>query len=376
MMVVVLAHIQVPSVYSYLIDERIGVVTPAEIFIFISGLLIGLIYPKRIHQLGWKKTAGLLLRRSTQLYLISLCVVVAVYLLRFLPGLDSSVLSTYVDMATGRVYDLYPNDGGTAIKFAWNMLILRSGPGQFNIMGLYVVLMLATPVILLLIHRGHVWLLALVSGGLYLFNYLQPTRILPSQFENAFSLLAWQMLFVAAIIIGTFWNTIKVNVQRRASWLLPVLIGAFFGFFLFSLNNPWIEMPGDMRLSWIDPERYTIIYRDMFSRVQLGIGRAVNVIIAFSLGYVLLTWLWKPVYRAFGWFFLPIGQASLFVFAIHLIFVLLFDQIELFQQRHIWLNTFGQTIVLLGIWVSVGLRRQVRSRFQPEFSQPEPPPAL
>lgn len=361
MTMVVLAHLEVPSALNFLTKERFGVFSAPELFIFISGVVVGLIYPSRVARLGWKKAAGMLLRRAAQLYLISLCVSVGVYLLRFIPALDSTVLSTYTEATSGTIYDLYANSDGSALRFVLNFLTLRSGPGQINILGLYVVLMLAAPLILWLLEHRLFWLLALLSGSIYWFNHTQPTRVLPSQFENAFSLMAWQILFVAGVSAGFYWDPIKTRARPLGNRLLGLLSVLFLGFMIFSLNNPWIHVPGNVRLTLIDADRFTIIYRDWFSRVNLGPGRIVNALVVIAFGYMLLTLFWKPVNRIAGWFFLPVGQASLFVFAIHVAFVLLFDQIDLFGRGNIWINALGSLLVLLSIWSIVRLRDHLRS---------------
>lgn len=361
MTIVVLAHLEVPSVLHLLTKERFGVFSAPELFILISGILVGLIYHARIDRLGWKKTVGLLLRRAAQLYLISLGVSAGVYLLRFIPAIDATVLSTFTEASSGTVYDLYANPDGSAFSFLLNKLTLRSGPGQFIIIGLYVVLMAIAPVILWLLKRRLFWLLALLSGSAYVIAYNDHTRLLPSQFENAFSLLAWQLLFVAGVSAGFHWDTIKTRARPLSAWLMGLLAVLVLGFMLFSLNNPWIDVPGNVRLTWIDAERFTDIYRGWFSRVYLGPGRVVNALIVVAFGYLLLTHLWKPVNRVAGWFFLPVGQASLFVFVIHLGFVLLFDQIDLFRKGNIWINALGSVVVLLAIWSIVRLRDRVVS---------------
>lgn len=354
MFMVIIAHIEIPSAYHFLTKERFGVVSEPEAFILLSGLVIGLIYPARIAAAGWALAARKLFRRGAQLYAVSLGVVVAVYLLRFIPFLNASVLYTFTDTRTGIVYDLYDNTGGDALSFIRNMLILRYGPGQFNIMGLFVVLMLVAPLVLWTLEHRMLILVALISGGIYLYNAANPTRVTIAQFENAFSLLAWQALFVTGIVAGYHWqDVLRIARGRFGRPLLAVITIAFLVLMFYSLNNPWIDVPYDMRLKIIGEDPFNQIYAQYFSRVWLGIGRLLNAWIVFAVFYALLTRFWKGFNRVVGWFFIPIGQASLYVFVVHLFYVMLMANIPLFQENRIWINALGETVVMLAIWLMV-----------------------
>ncbi len=354
MFMVVVAHIEIPSAYHFFTKERFGVVTSAEAFVLLSGLIIGLIYPGRIVLDGWTKAALKLFRRGAQLYVVSLGVAIGVYLLRFNPLLNASALYTFTDTRTGIVYDLYDSTGGDALSFIRNMLILRYGPGQFNIMGLYVVLMVVTLFVLWALEHRMIILVALISGGIYLYNAANPTRVTIAQFENAFSLLAWQALFIIGILIGYHWeNLLGIARGKLGRPLVIIITVAFFVLMFYSLNNPWIDVPRDMRLKFIEEDLFNQIYAHYFSRVWLGMGRILNTLIVFAVFYVLLTHFWKGFNRVAGWFLIPIGQASLYVFVVHLFFLMLMANIPLFQENRIWVNAMGETAVLLAIWFMV-----------------------
>ncbi len=357
MLMVVIAHIEIPSAYHLFTPERIGVVSEPEVFVFLSGLVIGLIYPALIAKEGWRSAAQKLFKRSLQLYIVSLWVVILVYLLRFVPAINASVLYTWTDSQTGIVYDLYNNPGADAGNFIQNMLVLRYGPGQFNIMGLFVILMFIAPVILWALYHKQTLLLLVISGGFYIFNVIQPTRVTIAQFENAFSLLAWQLLFVIGVAAGFHWDKLLRIIQGKYGRPILIICAVlFFILLVYSLNNPWTVIPYDLRLTIIDADTFTEIYSGWFSRVRLGIGRVINTLLAFIFFYMLLTRFWKGFNKAFGWFFIPIGQASLYVFIVHLFYVVLMDNIPIFRENRVWVNAAGETLVLLAIWLMVRRR--------------------
>jgi hypothetical protein len=357
MATVVIAHIEIPSLYRLLTPERFGVVSEPEIFIFLSGLVIGLIYPARIIKEGWSAVARKLLRRSLQLYIVSLCVVIGVYLLNFVPLLNPGVLNSFTNRDTGVTYSLYNNAGGDFLNFIKNTLVLRYGPGQFNIMGLFVVLMIAAPFILWMLTRRYWFMLLLISGGIYLYNQLQPTRVTVAQFENAFSLLSWQFLFVVGVMTGFYREQVKILFQGKyAKWLIGAAIGIFCILMIYSLNNPWMPLPYNVRLSLLSEETFNSIYNLFFSRLWLGIGRVFNALLVIGIFYTLLTAFWSLFDRTLSWFFIPLGQASLYVFIVHLFFVMLMANIPLFQQGRPWINTLGETLVLFAIWLMIRKR--------------------
>jgi hypothetical protein len=357
MAVVIIDHIDIPNLYYLLTHERIGVLTAAEMFIFLSGIIVGIIYSKRIVKDGWKPVARKLFRRGLQLYVVTLCVVILVYLVRFVPLLDSRVLNTYTDTQHNIVYDLYENPSGSRLAFVRDILMLHNGPGQFNIMGLYVVLMFAAPFILwLLVHR-RVWLLLLLSGAAYLYNQSNPTRLSAAQFENSFLLLSWQWLFVLGIAAGFYRERLLAFARGKyGRWAIGACFLVFGLLMFYTLNNPWTIVPYDMRLTIIPEDSFNQIYALFFSRLRLGIGRTLNVIVVFVVGCTLLTRYWAVANRFIGWLLLPIGQATLYVFVIHLFFVMLMANIPLFQQGSIEVNTLGVTLVLLTIWLMVRKR--------------------
>jgi peptidoglycan/LPS O-acetylase OafA/YrhL len=78
-----------------------ALVTGAEIFVLLSGVVLGIVHRRRTARAGWTPSVRALLRRSLTLYLTSVMVVLAVFLLRFLPRLDDQSLTTYTDDPRG-----------------------------------------------------------------------------------------------------------------------------------------------------------------------------------------------------------------------------------------------------------------------------------
>jgi len=137
----------------------------------------------------------------------------------------------------------------------------------------------------------------------------------------------------------------------------------FVGFVLFAWNNPASEFALDRRLGVIPQETFLAVYERFFTRESLGIGRLLNVAVFLIVTYALLTRFWRPVERAVGWLLVPLGQATLYVFILHVFFAYVVMSIPVFMQGNVALNTVAHTVVLLLLWWMV--RREVLFRWIP-----------
>ena len=321
---VIVNHLEGESLLRLLTAERIGVVTGAELFVVLSGVVLGIVHRRRIGRHGLRASAGRLWRRSAQLYLVSLAVVLAVFLVDALPAVRLTALTTYTDPGTGTVFSLYDRSGGAA-RLAWDMLTLRSGPGQFNIMGLYVALLAITPAVLWLLARRAWPVLIALSAGLYALVIDAPPTPLPFQSENAFPVLVWQALFVAGIALGWYWGAVTRALDRKGPLAALAALAAAFAFYTW--NNPWIDLPVGLRLDLLPEPRFNAIYGDWFDRRLLGLGRFANVLVVVVVLHAALrrSWVGVPARVKRG---LPmLGRATLYLFVVHLPFVALADQV-------------------------------------------------
>ena len=102
------------------------------------------------------------------------------------------------------------------------------------------VLLLVAPFILWVLRRHLAWVVLAASWGIYLLSSIHPIRIFPSQFEDSFPLLTWQVLFVNGLVAG-YYRVQILNFFRRPAGRV-VLVGTvliYLGFLFFSWNNPY-----------------------------------------------------------------------------------------------------------------------------------------
>ncbi|HYH76755.1 MAG TPA: OpgC domain-containing protein [Arthrobacter sp.] len=98
------------------------------------------------------------------------------------------------------------------------------------------------------------------------------------------------------------------------------------------------------------------MYDVFFGRTYLEMGRLLNVLVLVVAAYAFLTAYWKPVERALGWFLIPLGQATLYVFILHLVLIAAIANIPLLRQGDILINTAAYAVVLGLLWLMVKKR--------------------
>jgi hypothetical protein len=342
--------------------ERIGIVSSAEVFILLAGVVTGMVYGKKLKSEGLPACTIKLLRRAWTLYKIAIIVAGSMALLRLVPGLDTTAVTSFTDPVTGQAYSLYPPIEAGFLTNLLYVLVLAASPHQFQIVGLYVVLFLFTPILFWAILHGRAWLLLLCSWGLYLLNFLTPEatpgvaqlRLTVCQFEYGFPILAWQLLFVHGVVIGYY------KKQVLAFFATPVGVGVcalsilcWLGLLWFSLNHPLSQLPDWATLHTIAPDTFNRLYSTYFLKYKLGPGRVFNLAVFMVTAFVVLTFAWKPIHKALGWLFIPLGQESMYVFFVHIYLIILVANSPLPALQSVWTNTAIHAGALLLCWLMV-----------------------
>ncbi|WP_411374640.1 OpgC domain-containing protein [Arthrobacter sp. MPF02] len=364
---VVVNHLGMTSLFQLLTQEAVGFVSGAELFVLFSGLVVGMVYGPRVKD-EFGSVVDLTSRRAGKLYLTALVVLIGVFLVSLLPIFRSEALTTFVDQGTGgaghdgagRTYDLY---AGMESLFQFPVppqilpaiLLLQFGPWQFNVMGLYVVLLLASPLILWALNRGKAWWVLAGTLAVYALGAITRFRLLPSQFEDSFPLLVWQVLFVIGLVAGYHRHRIVAWLSAR-TWMVAACAALAFLFAFLSWGNPYLANGFDARLALIPDTLYRAAYDMLFARTYLAPGRLLNVLVLVVAAYAFLTAYWKPVQRFLGWFLIPLGRATLYVFIMHVVLIAVVANIPALQQENVLLNTVAYAVVLGLLWVMVRTR--------------------
>lgn len=355
-------HFDVFSVYTFLSWERIGVVSSAETFVALAGIVVGIVFGRKMRVDGLRACVRPMLSRALDLYKANLIVILLIGVLRYQPWLEMAEVTSFTDPYTGMVYPLYPLLSEGVWKLLLDAALLRCGPHQFQVIGLYVVLFLLSPLVLYCIDRRKTLWLSAASVALYTYNFLLPEtvsgtaelRLTGAQFEYAFPLAAWQLLYVHAVIAGVFKEQIVEYLSRTSTrWLVWLSVALTAAFLVFTLNHPMDKFPPWAQVRLLDDQQFLDLYQRFFLKHNLGPGRLLNEVVLFISGFALLTVCWRPIERALGWFLIPLGSASLYVFTVHVFLVLLVDNTPLGQSAHFLVNSLLHTGLLLLVWWAV-----------------------
>ena len=275
------------------IQGWIGFVTAAEGFFFISGVVVGIVQGRRCRERGFAVTSRAMVVRAGQLYASNLALV-------FL------FASLEAGGWIGERRFLFLWDGG----FHWPRLFHFGQPYFLHVLPRYVVFLLMTPAALWALLRGKTrWLLAISSGLWLAYQILGDALRIPFvEPPIGFPVLAWQLLFFVGMTLG--FHREKLSALWR-SWRgdrrLALLLGGSLAFvaLLQVLEGGPPGAAGDLLVPWVN-------------RQTLGPLRLVNLAVGFALLFELTDRFWKPLRTLAGPLLLPYGQASLFLFLIHI----------------------------------------------------------
>ena len=360
---VVLTHTELTSPYSYISLNAIGAITGAEMFVLLSGIVLGMIYAPTVRKLGEWRTAVVMWKRARKQYLVAIAVVLIIFLVGLLPFVDATAITTFTDRGTGengqqvqgQVYDLYANgprlfDYPTPWYAVKQLLLLEMGPWVFNIMGLFVVLSLLLPPMMWLVRRGLWWVLLAISWAAFVYSATSAPHWLPSQFEDVFPLLTWQIAFTHGLVIGHYRRQLTAALTSRWGKVgCTIFVLGYAG----SLVYLWLGHAYGFVATPFPDTTYTYLYEHAYTRIFLQPGRLLDLVLMIVVAFAFLTTCWKPVNAIVGWFWTPLGAASLYVFIVHVFFVLAIANIPGLDRGSFWQGTVIHTVEILLIWLMV-----------------------
>ncbi len=203
------------NLLEYVTPRNFGISDSAEAFVFLSGLSIGLIYLPRARADGFGAVARACLQRAFQIYgahialtLAALAIFAGVYCLSGVGDLIE---------AHGRSYVF-----GSPPNGLLGVALLSLQLGYFNILPLYIVLMLWAPFALAMTLRDP-WFALVVSAALYV-----AARALGLNLPNwpeaggwFFNPIAWQLVFTIGVVCAVLWRD---GPPRASAW--PIALSA------------------------------------------------------------------------------------------------------------------------------------------------------
>ncbi|HDR2365283.1 TPA: OpgC domain-containing protein [Enterobacter asburiae] len=354
LVMMVVAHTEVMSIFNIFSWERFGLTTGAEGFVILSGFMLGMLNRARLQKVVLLTVSWGLYLRAWKIYRVNIIIIVSFILLAYIPHINLFEVTHFTDRFSGESWSLYPVT--PQIKETWFNIILylQIGPHQTQILGLYIFLLLLSPLFLGMLQKGNVWWLLGASLLVYGLWQRWPLRLTPSEFEFAFPLLAWQFIFVLGMASGWYKAELISFARTPAGKVVVValvIVALILGFIAQNHTNPF--MPPALLMHVIPPDSFNTFYHTWAAKNGLGPVRVLNDIALMVTVYLVLTYCWKPLNRLLGWFLIPLGQHSLYTFILHVYVVLLVSQFITFDLwRHAWIeNTLVHAAALGILWL-------------------------
>jgi hypothetical protein len=347
----IIAAVHVPSPLSSVLHEPFGFISAAEGFIFLSAALAGRVYGRVLDQDGRAAMTRKIWSRARLVYIVHVAVMLPVALIVWLVARDVTPLANHFhDFLTHPLSSL-----------ALIPLLLHQAP-LFDILPMYVVFLLATPLVLAAARRwGWGVILSVSALGWFSAQFealrLPADALLPVR-GGSFNVAAWQMLWFAGVALGEQTRRGPV-IPARLHKVVLVLAGALV---LAGLGgrHGLIPLTGSLAdlFTWVD-------------KWTLGPLRLLNF-----AAWVVLLLAWNPqppvwlMRQAAVW-----GRHSLAVFALHLPLVICASSvIMMFPMTTLEKLALGLSVpAAISIWViwletNSQRRRQPASAFQPPQS--------
>src|SRR6266851_3598951 len=285
-------------------------VSAAEGFIFISGFVMGQAYRNKRDRSGLTAAMTDALRRARTLYIATVALT-----------LIFSVLYLYTDIAlwTGRDFGLGIDSPLEIVVAAVTLHYTYHGT---DILAMYTLLLLVAPLLLLLQSVGEwYWVLGVSWLWWLIYQFFPEEASIPWYIRHGenFPIAAWQVLFVTGHVLGFYREALGERLRSfRRLRVVAVALGIAATAALISLA--WDAESGvQFGFFDIDPN----VLNESFFKVPLRPWRLVAFLSVAIVAYTTATYMWVPLRRIVGWLMLPLGQAALYSYIVHLFLILL-----------------------------------------------------
>ncbi|KAA0700452.1 hypothetical protein DTW90_01930 [Neorhizobium sp. P12A] len=216
--------------------NQLAFVEDAQGFVFLSGLLVGMVYSRKMAKSGYEAASRQIWGRAFELYRYAMATVLVVLLAAMILPHARHIWFDWL--------------GGTSFRDLLRLAAIAAflfQPTFMDILPQYVVYMLLAPPVVWLCLRGR-WLeVMFVSAALWMAAQLGLQRLVTEAVNNwllrgdqqgirvSFNLLGWQIVFFSGLVLGVLTASRKVDwskVFRPEATLLPKLALSICIFFL------------------------------------------------------------------------------------------------------------------------------------------------
>jgi hypothetical protein len=337
-------HLDMPTWLYWFTGGNRFFVSAAEGFVFISGLVMGLVYRPIAENRGLKEAASKALKRAAFLYLMTA-----------LATLGFMWISSRLGLPWAAGIDLR--------EAAPRAFMLLRTFYLTDVLMLYTFLVGVAPLAFLLMHRGLTWLLLGVSWSAWAYHQLVEHVDMPWPSEEGafFYVIAWQALFFTALAIGWHRRELMPWASRLFSWRTFLVSAVLVAFFVWFWRANWL-------LARFVPDAPGVV-AGAFAKWNMPPARILACAVFFVFCLLLVHYLWRPLSQALGWALLPLGESALTAYVAHLFVVAGLTAYRALPGREVSGGVRGLLFQLFGVvlvWLAVrgweGLRAVLTAR--------------
>jgi hypothetical protein len=209
-------------------DQSLGVFTAAEGFVFLSGLLAGWVYTRKLRERGPRGLWSAVIARAKTIYAWHIASFVGAFVSVQIIEHATAFCSTNVP----RLFIQHP------VEALGLGLTLLFQPGLLDLLPMYCVFVAMLPVVIQGLESGRRWLVLSLSAASWLaIQWAPPVDGAPLYPVNtgSFNLLAWQFIFISGVAIGHARLSGSPQVARPNRWV--VLAAATIAVYAFGIRQ-------------------------------------------------------------------------------------------------------------------------------------------
>jgi hypothetical protein len=313
LMLVLMTVTHVPTWFGAHLGQPFGFVSAAEGFVFLSAFLVGSVYSNMARKRGFEAMRRAALGRAAKVYAAHVALLLFLFFV-LVPFAVSHGSHAITDLAS-----FYVERPRVALVASF---ALGYNPPLLDILPMYVLFIAASPSLIafgsrrgwgrLLAVSAALWLFAQLGGGRHLYESIAQLVEWPVPYAQtgAFSLLAWQLLWLVGLRAGTLKAEARTTGQATPPWPPGLVFGAIaLAAIFFVVRHVTGQVPSATHAS----------LNALFDKWNLGPLRLANfavlAIIAVHWRSVLAAWAARSMIAT-------LGRVSLTVFTAHLVLCL------------------------------------------------------
>lgn len=316
LMLVLMTITHLPSRLNSPLGQPFGFVSAAEGFVLLSAVMAGMVYSRMARRDGIPAMQSAFLRRAFKVYICQVALVIFLFSVVALLGLATG------QPAVKDLMSFYLQHPFIAVPAS---MLLIYQPALMDILPMYVLFMLASPWVMAWgLRRGWtgvmavsiaLWVAAQFGIEQMLHGWLERTLSFPVPWRDtgAFSLMAWQFLWVLGLWLGAARQSTP---QAQAAHLRFPGWAVTLAVMLFVVGLVWRHKLGQAPFGANEP-----LNALWFDKWLLAPARLLNLFVLMVLVLRFGPWLAARMPRP-RWLEM-LGMASLPVFCVHLVVVLL-----------------------------------------------------